>query len=150
MRELLAILSGESSALRFMFDSIDVAEQALAESGMSLELQPFRSLYPTPVLRAVASKKLYRAHVGELIQRAKLGVSLRTATDAEIIAVISVGSMSVPPRAAYISLAIDLYSRLFPGELELSDYKPAYAYPEERWEIVHTIRKTLEREIGNR
>ncbi|MFJ9167336.1 hypothetical protein ACIRPK_23735 [Kitasatospora sp. NPDC101801] len=81
-----------------------------------------------------SAPRLYRAHVRELLERVATGQDTRPATDAELLASVSAGSVQGPLGPAAACLAMRLLARLPAGDTLPLDTEPRVV---EDYERVH-------------
>lgn len=120
-----------SDAVQSAFDQMAIAEreiQACAvqfpECGDAIN-QSFVQLRWT--LGTIAPETVYTAHVRELLTRVVDGKSLKPGTRAEVLMLLSEGSMVVPLSARSAALYVELYGEFYPDafkERPLSIHEP--------------------------
>ena len=121
----LSFVMGDSfvSDLRSIFFDMEIAEEEIAKG---IKLHPdkeekingcFLALKP-PILFEDYSRRVYRVHCAELVERAALGQKLDPATDAECMVLISQASLQAPPIADYANYYLTLFKKWFPDDYE--------------------------------
>ena len=107
------------SRVAFTFDCVGIAEEELkaAKLPKDQDSRVFRAGCPSPPL-CDKGIGLYRAHIRELIERAREGADLRPATDAELLAVVSETSLIAPLSAGAVATAAYLFERVFPDQAD--------------------------------
>ena len=132
------------------FKKMGIAEDAITDGIKKWPLkQPainglFLSLMPPPIL-AEFSLSLYRKHCEELVTRTGEGKDVKPATDAEILAALSLVANEGMPQPWVTRFMLKLAGELFP---ELGDIQPVYGlsgYDKEREEEFMT---SLRRKCG--
>lgn len=116
---------------RTVFDLTDIAEQEIKVAkrrwrrhAKRLEAS-FLLLCPTPGMTALAPS-VYRAHAQELLERVAKGEDLVPGTEAEVMMVLSAGSLKAPLDQVHGALYERIFAGVFPW---LVDCKPVFSEP---------------------
>lgn len=134
--------SNTAHAIRHAFDCMEVCEREIKRARLTKERgsEVFRNACPTNPLRG-KSTDLYRAHVRELIARAKRGADLRPATDAELLALFCDTSLTAPLHRNAQAAAELLWSRVFPTGQMLPDGATPESWPNGARDEIEKARK---------
>jgi len=134
------------------FDFMKIAEEEIAKAEKRVRDKATRACIhdvfghaePGQLLRY--SDALYRAHVRELIERAKTGDDMSPATKAECVAALSEGSLLAPLDAQHSALYEDLFYEIFGHYVGQPKQRVREPWPRASAELLHTMRNKFRRE----
>ncbi len=116
------------------FDRMEICEEEIADAqkrhpSKSKQLwESFGLLRPPDVLHAF-SMELYRIHCRELLDHVAAGKATDTATDAELVAFMSMKSLTEPPTSDWMVAYINVFTRVFPNVYLDIGPDPEESYP---------------------
>lgn len=146
----LTELTGDSTIVR-TFDFMQIAGEEIDRGKLAAESDAaakrahrcFMACQPGGFVHF--TDVVYRAHVRELVQRALDDESLVPATKAEVMLVLSQGSLTAPLNAQHTALYEELFKDIFghyvrPDDVTREPYAGATA------ELLHTLRQKCRKE----